>query len=87
MQSQQRAEAGIREIVVGYIGIDDIDATNEPLDVTSLMGALEDSGRFFETKEKDLPPWLHQVLIAERIRKETGKIVRADKIDLTEYGR
>jgi hypothetical protein len=68
MQSQVRAENGIKERIIGYVGRD-WEPEPEELDVA----ALAEAG-FKETKFDDLPEDIRDIVLAEHDRLKTGKV-------------
>ena len=77
MQSQQRAENGIREIVLGYYG-DDSHQSKQEYDNDSVGSVISEfggseAGPTYVTNLDDLPPDLRAILLAENHRKQTGE--------------
>jgi hypothetical protein len=77
MQTQQRAESGIKERIVGYYGSD---WTPEPdeLDMDDLR-TMAEVGAFHEVDFKDLPEHIRDVVLAENHRMKTGQILTVDE--------
>jgi len=72
MQSQQRAENGIKEIVVGYV--DDETLFLEDID-TKGMAEFAESGSALEVSYHDLPIDILDIVRAENHRLATGEVV------------
>ena len=75
MQSQQRAENGIKEIVVGYVDEDTI--ILDDIDTTSIAEFAE-SGGAYEVAYHDLPPDILDIVRAENHRLATGEVVSVE---------
>jgi len=80
MQSQQRAENGISEKIIGYVGYEWEPEADE-IDMT-LIGEF---GPAYTTSVKDLPRDLQDVLAAENHRLKTGEVLTVDAYKRT-YG-
>lgn len=72
MQSQQRAENGIEEIVIGYADQDEFEP--EDLDANDL-GIFDSMGTYSEVALHDLPPDIRDILLAENHRMRTGEVI------------
>jgi hypothetical protein len=73
MQSQLRAENGIKEIIVGYFGEkDDLIAISDSKEVADLMSSLDDNAMM--VRPEDLPPEVREIYLAEMHRLETGEL-------------
>jgi hypothetical protein len=73
MQTQQRAEAGVREIIIGYVGHeDDADLNAGAQTLTDVLGAFE--GVAIESTVENLPEEIRAVYLAEMMRLKTGEI-------------
>jgi hypothetical protein len=77
MQMQQRAEAGIREIVAGYVGHEDIETTEDLPTLAEVTGGF-DAGPVKAMPIEDLPDDVRSVLLAEQHRLKTGKTVKTE---------
>lgn len=73
MQSQQRAEAGICEIVVGYVGRD---WKPEPEDID--MQAVMELGPAYQIAFDDLPKDIRDIVGAENHRLQTGEVLSVE---------
>jgi hypothetical protein len=74
MQTQIRAENGVQEKIVGYVGRDwnpDI----EDLDISEFAGV----GAFKETDFDDLPSDIQDIVKAEMHRMKTGEVVGVEQ--------
>lgn len=78
MQSQQRAENGITEIIIGYVGHDPIQEEQELTSLIDLGTAFMDSAEVQEMKLDELPDDVRSVVLAEKHRKETGAILPSE---------
>jgi hypothetical protein len=73
MQIQLRAEAGIREIVIGYIGDPDVDTSVLDHDeITDLMQGL--GSEAIQSAAEDLPDFAREMYLSEMHRMRTGEI-------------
>lgn len=75
MQTQQRAENGVTEIVLGVIGEEPFAQGEEVTDLIELGTAFMDSSTIEEMGLADLPDDVRSVVLAERHRKETGAVL------------
>jgi hypothetical protein len=73
MQSQQRAEAGVREIVVGYVGRN---YTPEPEDID--MQSVMELGPAYEIGFNELPADIKDIVAAENHRMQTGEVLSVE---------
>ena len=78
MQSQQRAEGGVKEIILGYIGHEDEDLGDEMHDDIS----ASDLSEAFDGKAKtvtvdQLPDDVREIFLAEQHRKQTGEVKKS----------
>lgn len=72
MQSQQRAENGVREVILGYYGDDSKPQQSYDNDsIATVVGDFE--GPVHATNLDDLPPDIRAILLAENHRKQTGE--------------
>lgn len=78
MQTQQRAENGIEEIIIGYIGHPPLEQEDELVDLVALGTQFMDSAGIYEMGLDDLPDDIRSVILAERHRKETGAILPSE---------
>lgn len=82
MQSQQRAEAGVQEIIIGYVGEDYDDS--EEFDPTELTGF---EGPIYESSMDTLPPDIRDVVEVEMHRMRTGELLSIDQWKQKKEGR
>ncbi len=75
MQSQQRAENGVTEIVLGVIGEEPYEQQQDLTNLVDLGTAFMDSSVISEMGLGDLPDDVRSVVLAERHRKETGAVL------------
>lgn len=75
MQSQQRAENGIEEIIIGYIGHDPLEPEEELTDLVKLGTAFMESGVVSESTLQNLPDDVRSVVLAESHRRATGQVL------------
>lgn len=75
MQTQQRAENGVTEIVIGIIGEPAFEEKDEQTDLTALGTAFLDAGPVTNTSIDDLPDDVRSILLAEQHRKVSGVIL------------
>jgi hypothetical protein len=74
MQTMMRAEAGIREEVVGYYGGEDFDSDEETPNAGELIGSFGDSASVVTAKPEDLPEDIREIYLAEMHRIKTGEV-------------
>jgi hypothetical protein len=78
MQMQQRAEGGIKEVVLGYIGHEDEDLGDEiepELKGHELNEAFE--GKAQRTSVDELPDDVREIFLSEQHRIKTGEVKRS----------
>ena len=75
MQTQQRAENGITEIVLGIIGETPFEQQEELTDLVALGTAFMDAGSVSELALNDLPDDVRSVFLAEKHRMESGAVL------------
>lgn len=73
MQSQQRAENGVKEIVVGYV--DDDTIILEDIDTDGMAEFANMNSAFEVASYHDLPPDILDVVLAENHRLATGEVL------------
>lgn len=73
MQSQQRAENGVKEIVLGYYGHDTEELPAKQT-VTEVVGGF-DAGPVKQMNLDDLPEEVRSIFLAEQHRLETGEFI------------
>lgn|GEM_PF-4343067 len=76
MQSQQRAENGVKEIVLGYVGDEPI-KEEESQNVSDLASAID--GNVIATNPSDLPDDLRAIWLADQHFKKTGELRSSDE--------
>jgi hypothetical protein len=76
MQSQQRAENGIKEIVLGYYGHELNEVTPPEQSIQEAVGQFNEAGAgpIKQVNMEDLPEHLQEILRAEQHRLKTGEI-------------
>lgn len=77
MQSQQRAESGVKEIVLGYYGHDDEEILPEQT-TSEVVGAF-DGGPVKEMNIDDLPEDVRAIFLAEQHRLKTGECINSSE--------
>lgn len=77
MQSQQRAENGVKEVVLGYIGHAPIEQEIETHSVTDLAAGLD--GQIITTNASDLPDEMRAMWLADQHFKKTGELKPSDE--------
>lgn len=84
MQSQIRAENGIKEIVVGYVGevTEDQVEELEADEVSSLIQGMDNN--VIQTNAEDLPPEIRDIYLAEMHRLKTGEYKAASEFKALE---
>jgi hypothetical protein len=75
MQTQQRAENGITEIIIGYVGEEELEQTDEVTDLTTLSTEFMGAGNVFDATLDGLPDDVRSVILAEQHRKESGTVL------------
>jgi len=78
MQMQQRAEAGIKEVILGYVGHEDEKDENTDLPTVSEVVGGFDAGPVRAMNMEDLPEDVRSVLLAEQHRLKTGKTLKTE---------
>lgn len=82
MQAQQRAENGIREVILGYYGHPETwiehnrEAAQETQTVAEVVGGF-DGGPIKQVNAVDLPPEVLEVYLAEEHRRKTGQVLKS----------
>jgi hypothetical protein len=81
MQTQQRAENGVKEIIVGYIGHPPLMPDEDANDLGEVIDAATSAfaGDIRETPLEELPADVRAILLAEKHRNKTGEVVSSDK--------
>jgi hypothetical protein len=87
MQSQQRAENGVKEVIIGYYG----EESEQPIELPSLQSAVsefQDSGigPMFDVSVEDLPDHVREVFLAEMHRMKTGEVRKATEFKIKKEG-
>lgn len=82
MQTQQRVENGIREIVLGYYGHEqeDLGPDQTLSEVVEEFAMLD--GPMIETTIEELPDDLRSILLAENHRLKTGETRKASEFGI-----
>jgi len=78
MQSQQRAENGIEEKIVGYVGYE-FEPEVEDID----MAMIGEFGPAYTTSIKDLPQYIQHILSTEAHRLKTGEVLTVEAFKRT----
>ena len=73
MQSQQRAENGIKEIVLGYV--DDDEVILEEIDTAGVAEFAELGQAFEVTSYHDLPEDIRDIVLVENHRLATNEVL------------
>ncbi|MGH7744595.1 MAG: hypothetical protein ACREQ5_07235 [Candidatus Dormibacteria bacterium] len=78
MQAQQRAENGVREVILGYYGHPEtwIESSQGTQTVSEIVGDF-DGGPIKQVGVADLPPEVLEVYLAEEHRRKTGQILKS----------
>lgn len=84
MQSQQRAENGITEIVLGVIGEEPYEKQEDLTNLAELGEAFMNAGPITEMNLEDLPDDVRSVLLAETHRQQTGAVLPSSFYSLKE---
>jgi hypothetical protein len=81
MQSQQRAENGIKEIIIGYYGHESETSSAPESTVQDAIGAFNEAGAgpVHAVNAEDLPEEIREVYLAEQHRLRTGKFLKASE--------
>jgi hypothetical protein len=76
MQTMARAEAGIREEVIGYYGEPDFENEDgyTQADAGEFIGSFGDAGPVVNVKPEDLPEDIREIYLAEMHRLKTGEV-------------
>ncbi len=79
MQSQQRAENGIKEIVIGYYGHESETSTAPEQTIQDAVGQFNEAGAgsIQSVNVEDLPESVRDVFLAEQHRLRTGELRKA----------
>jgi hypothetical protein len=79
MQTQQRAENGITEVIIGYVGEEPLDQAGrgDVTNLTELGTQFMDAGTLYQSSLDGLPDDIRSVVLAEAHRQETGTVLPA----------
>jgi hypothetical protein len=77
MQMQQRAEAGIKEVILGYVGHEDDENTTADLPTISEVVGGFDAGPVKVMTLEELPDDVRSVFLAEQHRLKTGETIKS----------
>ena len=78
MQAQQRAEAGIKEVVIGYVG-DEVPEEELIDELPDELMTMVASGEAMEVAMRDLPQDVKDILLAEHHRLRTGEVMTVEQ--------